>query len=569
MNNVSCGHSRSGARALLAAGVLSLTAILPATTACTRGQEPHGRFILISLDTLRADHLGAYGYSRPTSPFIDSLAARSTLFENAVVQLPGTLPSHMSIFTGLHPGEHAVYPPEAVLSPRIQTLPEVLRANRFRTAGHVEGGYVKGSYGFARGFDEWTDPEPMIEQGGRLVKSREAVKRTFASGLDFLRRVKDSDAYFLFLHTYAIHDPYDPPESHRAMFWDREPPRGAFPPDGPELTAYNSGARTLVPGALDYYRALYDAQIRYTDDVLRDFFAGVQSLNLTDAVTIVVTSDHGEEFTEHGKMAHEQVYHESLHVPLLIRLPGQNTGRRVSTLVQSIDIAPTIYELAGIPTAFRPAMSGRSLTPLLEGRGGEGVEEAHAEAFVTGDRALYRQTRDGLFHLVRRAPHRVESHLWVSRSTSFDTFGPTIAFAVQSYHKPRHLQISVDGQPVRMEQMDTSERWLRVAMPSGGGKHSVELAASSCDSPASLGESTDPRCLSFLLKGLTPSRSELYNVTRDAASQLDISREQSALAAELASRLEMLRFRPVADPGRAPADPERDRRLRALGYVHK
>jgi arylsulfatase A-like enzyme len=540
--------------------------VLLAVTACARTPRPHGRLILISLDTLRADHLGTYGYGRSTSPFIDALAARSTLFENAVVQLPGTLPSHMSIFTGLYPGEHAVYP-EKVLSPRIPTLPEVLHAHGFRTGGHVEGGYVKGSYGFARGFDEWTDPEPMVERDGQLVKSREAVKRTFAAGLEFLRRVKESDAFFLFLHTYSIHDPYDPPEPHRSRFWKGPPPQRAFPPDGSELSEFNIGRRTLVPGALDYYQALYDAQINYTDDVLREFFEGLEALGLADAVSVVLTSDHGEEFAEHGKLAHEQVYHESLHVPLLIRLAGQTTGRRVATLVQSIDIAPTLYDLASIPPAGRPPMSGHSLVSLLEGEPRQGLEEAYAEAFLSDDRAFYRQTREGFFQYVRRAPRKLEENLWVSRSTSFDAFGSTLAFAVQSYHRTRPLHISVNGRRVRTEEVDTGERWLQVTLPTGGGKHRIELAAPSCDVPARLGQSGDTRCLSFLLKGLAPSHSELYDLTRDPRSERDLSRERPSLAAELASRLAMLTFRPLADPGRAPIDPERERRLRALGYV--
>jgi arylsulfatase A-like enzyme len=280
----------------------------------------------------------------------------------------------------------------------------------------------------------------------------------------------------------------------------------------------------------------------------------------------VITSDHGEEFAEHGRLAHEQIFHETLHVPLVIRLPGQVAGRRVRTLVQSVDIAPTLFQLAGIPEAGRPRVSGRSLVPLLEGRADEGVEDAYAEAFTTKDRAYYRQTKEGLFQFLRHESRTTEDHLWVSRSTSFDTFGPSLAFGVQSYHRPRLLQISVDGRQVRTEQMDTAERWLRVDLPAKGGKRRIELAAS-CDVPARLGESEDTRCLSFLLKGVRPSRSELYDLTRDASSQRDLSRERSALAAELAARLDTLRFRPRADPGRAPIDAEHERRLRALGYV--
>jgi len=545
--------------------VLAACGLVLGPFGCGRESAPRGRFILISLDTLRADHLGAYGYRRPTSPFLDSLAARGTLFENAVVQLPGTLPSHMSIFTGLYPPEHGVYP-ESALSPLIRTLPEVLRAQGFRTAGHTEGGYMAGRYGFARGFEEWTDTSPMVERDGGLVKSPEAVKRTLRRGLESLSRVRGADAFFLLLHTYSTHDPYDPPERYRSRYWSGPPPPGAFAPRGAELGAFNQGERTLAPRVVEYYEALYDAQINYTDDALREFFVGLDELGLRDSVTVIITSDHGEEFLEHGKLVHEQVYHEGLHVPLMVLRPGHG-ARRVPTLVQSIDLAPTIYELAGIPVAARPSMSGRSLVPLLDGDGAHLGRDAYAEAFVTGDRAVYRQTDEGLFQYVRRAPRQAEDGVWVSRSTSLETFSPELAFWAMSYHEPRVLRIAVDGKPAFTEPLDVAGRWVRVSLPRDGKKKRVELESASCVSPASVGASEDARCLSFQLKGLLPSRSELYDVTRDPLSKADLSSARSDLGAKLAARLDEIRFHPVAKPVPAPLTPEQEERLRALGYL--
>jgi arylsulfatase A-like enzyme len=533
---------------------------------CRRESRPRGRFILISLDTLRADHLGAYGSARPTSPFLDSLAARGTLFENAVVHLPGTLPSHMSIFTGLYPPEHGVYP-EKALAPQIRTLPEVLQAEGFLTGGHTEGGYVAGRYGFARGFDEWSDESPMVEGPGGLVKSRDAVKRTFRLGLDFLKRAREREEFFLFLHTYSIHDPYDPPEKYRAMYWPAPPPDRAFPPNGPDLAAFNRGERELVPRAVEHYEALYDAQIRYTDDVLRDFFAGMAEIGLADSVTVVLTSDHGEEFLEHGKLVHEQVYHECLHVPLVILRPGQREGRRVSALVQSIDIAPTLFDLAAIRPDRRPPVSGRSLVPLLAGESGRGEREAYAEAFVTRDRAVYRHAEGRLFQYVRREARSGEDGVWVTRATSFDTFAPTLEFWAMSYHEPRALRVHVDGKALRTETLDTAGRAFQVTLPPGKGKRRVELSAAGCSSPARLGKSADTRCLSFLLRGLAPSRSELYDLTADPRSSRDLSDDLFGLAGDLASRLDGFRFRPAAEPIPAPLDAEQEHRLRALGYV--
>jgi len=549
-----------------ALALLSCGLLLAGAPGCAREKKARGRFILISLDTLRADHLGAYGYARPTSPFIDSLAARGTLFENAVVQLPGTLPSHMSIFTGLYPPEHGVYP-ETALSPLVRTLPEILRQEGFRTAGHTEGGYVAGRYGFARGFEEWSDESPMVERAGELVKSREAVKRTFGRGLEFLKKVGDREAFFLFLHTYSIHDPYDPPERYRSLYWSGPSPAGAFPPRGQDLAAFNRGERALVPQAVGYYRALYDAQINYTDDVLRGFFAGVAGLGLADSVTVILTSDHGEEFLEHGKLTHEQVYHECLHVPLVVVRPGQRQGRRVSTLVQSIDIAPTLYELGGVPAARRPPMSGRSLVPLLQGKGAPVARDAYAEAFVTRDRAVYRQTEEGLVQYVRREPRSQEDGVWVTRSASIETSARVLEFWALSYHEPRELRIRVDGKPLGTESLGTTGRRFQLALPDGSGKRRVELSTEACVSPASLRKSSDTRCLSFLLRGLAPSRSELYDLGADPQSKHDLSDQRAAVARDLAARLDGLRFRRAAEPAPVSLDPEQEERLRALGYV--
>ncbi len=165
---------------------------------------PTRGYILISIDALRADHLGLYGYPKPTSPFLDELARRATVFDHAFAQVPSTLPSHMSMFTGLYPAEHGVFPPSAVLAPEIRTLPEILLHAGFRTAGHTEGGYVQGGYGFARGFGEWTDT-PYADDTD--------VERTFGRGVAFLQSVQPGERFFLFLHTYTVHDPYWPPEA--------------------------------------------------------------------------------------------------------------------------------------------------------------------------------------------------------------------------------------------------------------------------------------------------------------------------------------------------------------------
>src|ERR1044072_8072660 len=185
----------------------------------TAAPPPTRGYVVISIDTLRADHLGCYGYARPTSPFLDELATRGTLFEQAYSQYPSTLVSHMSMFPGLYPGEHGVVTADAVLGAEIESFPEVFQRAGFRTAGFTEGGYVSGRYGFRRGFDSF---RARGQAGGRRGQA------AFARGVAFLAGVRDGERFLLFLHTSAVHSPYDAPARYREAFWPGEPPPGGI-----------------------------------------------------------------------------------------------------------------------------------------------------------------------------------------------------------------------------------------------------------------------------------------------------------------------------------------------------
>ncbi len=531
------------------------------------GQErPSGLrgVVLVSFDTLRADRLGAYGYLRPTSPFFDSLAARGTLFETAVVQLPGTLPSHMSIFTGLYPAEHGVYPPDRRLSPRLKTLPEVFRAHGFRTGGFTEGGYMEGDYGFARGFDRFNARNPVTDGPTGMVKSPEVVRQTFAQGLKFLAELGHGDRFFLFLHTYAVHDPYSPPEPYRGLFWTGPRP-DVFPPTGPELERVNRGSRPLGAEGLRYFSALYDAQVRWADDELRTLWKGLERLGLDDQVVTVLTADHGEEFQEHGQLLHEQVYFETLHVPLLILEPGQTTGRRVRDLVQSIDIAPTLFDLAGVPAAARPRVSGRSLVPLVGRSGGDGLREGYAEAWGKLDRTLLQQTGGQLRQYVHVQPAREEGGTWVSRSVTFDGAGETVLH-LSGFHVPRQVEARLEGRPFRTL-LVRPDQWAQLPLPRSASPTRVTLTSTDCDSPRAVGAGTDTRCLSFQVRGTALARGELYDLTVDPRGSRDLSRERPQLAQEMLDRLVRLQWSPLAPPELRTLSREAQEGLRALGYL--
>jgi arylsulfatase len=351
-------------------------------------------YIVISIDTLRADHLGSYGYGKPTSPFLDSLAKRGTLFEEAYAQFPSTLVSHMSMLTGLHPREHGVFPPNAVLSPKVELLPEVFQRHGFRTAGFTEGGFMSGRFGFRRGFDEFH---------ARDRNRNRPLEGTFRRGVQFLEGLKKDDRFLLFLHTYAVHAPYDAPDRYRKPFWSGPPPPEAIPATGPALTRQNALGEPLPQLTVDWLAALYDAGIRQTDEVIQRFFADLERLGLADDVTVVITSDHGEEFQDHGRFNHTQLYREVLRVPLLVIHPDKREAIRHAGIVQLVDLAPTLYELARLQPKGKP--TGTSLARLLGHPSPPRPGKAFAEN-LGDERALYKGEREELESLllfVRRA----------------------------------------------------------------------------------------------------------------------------------------------------------------------
>ncbi len=530
--------------------------LLAGANGCAPGDAEGGRgIILISIDTLRADHLGAYGYARQTSPFFDELAQRGTLFERAIVQLPGTLPSHMSIFTGLYPAEHGVYPPDSVLACDVPTLPEVLRAHGLRTAGFTEGGYVDGHYGFSRGFESFDDKVP---------KGRRDIEITFERGLEFLRGLRSDERFFLFLHSYVVHDPYYPLAPYSRLFWEGPAPAGAFDPTGPNLAEANRGERPVDQQTAEYYAALYDSGIRYLDDQLAAFFARLDELGLTDEATIVLTSDHGEEFLEHGKLVHLQIYQETVRVPLLVLEPGRSSGARVEALVESVDLAPTLWELANV--AEVPAVSGRSLVHLLRRPKGTHRKQAYSEQVGAAVRGLYRFEGGRLWHAVaQRLPAETGGH-WVGREVAFDARGQVLDLTLFTFHQQRPLEVLVDGVHygfVDLQLDQLIERTIRLPP----GLHRVSLSVPSCTVPAALGGSSDRRCIGFRLVADDLVWTDLFDAEADPGDRVNLVRGHGALAAALAERLDGLRWKPRSAAERRDLAPELKERLEALGYL--
>ncbi|HEY2388147.1 MAG TPA: sulfatase [Candidatus Binatia bacterium] len=297
-------------------------------------QAPHAgphNLLLVSIDTLRAGSVSAYGRGRPTTPFLDALAREGALFERVVAQSTITPVSHMSLFTGLYPREHGVtdlrQPSNLIAYPM---MAEVFRANGYATGAVTEDGLLQAALGFERGFDRYVE-----NKSPDLGSTVGHVESTFDAALAWLGAHR-GQRWFLFVHTYQVHAPYTPPPAYQGVFG----------------------------GTRDVDR--YEEEIRYTDDQLRRLWQTVTALGIADDTLLVVTSDHGEEFGEHGALDHgSHLYDETLLVPLVMRAPGVIPARlRVAEAVGLIDVFPTVARILGLPSLFfRDAWS---LTPLFD-----------------------------------------------------------------------------------------------------------------------------------------------------------------------------------------------------------
>jgi len=337
--------------------------------------------ILISIDTLRADHLSGYGYQRRTSPNLDQIAEQGLRFEKVISQSPKTTPSHMTIFTSLYPevhGAHRDYQNKSFVKLPVnwKTLPEILKASGFRTAAFTGGVQVAKGIGFERGFE-------VFEENLLRLKPD-----SFEPALQWLSQIKPDENFFLFIHTYQVHDPYCPPAPYNKLYdhdyegWIvddceklslRDQPGKLFPTHN----IFWGGAEKGVKGDqlnLDiisqrdtqHLVALYDGNIAYTDEILGRFLGDLKKRGvLGDGRTmLIITSDHGEEFREHGDFLHKKLYRETMQVPLIFYWPGKlMPGKVVKGQVRLIDLAPTVLDLIGLPVHLQ--MQGVSLKSAM------------------------------------------------------------------------------------------------------------------------------------------------------------------------------------------------------------
>jgi len=315
---------------------------------CARGTKHPANVLLITVDTLRPDHLGCYGNHQFKTPNFDRLAREGVLFEKAFCQVPLTLPSHASILTGTYPMFHGIRDQgQNQYAKNVRTLAGMLKEKGYQTAAFVGSFVLDSRFGLKDGFDYYFD---NFDAPLSSVKEFQSVERPANEvAKDALRWIGlNSEKFFAWLHFYDPHDPYQPPEPFR--------------------TTHSNN--------------LYDGEIAFVDSVLGDLFDFLQKQKLYDNTLIVLLSDHGEGLTEHGETYHGLfVYDSTLRIPLLIK-PPENCPAKVKVIaepVETVDVVPTVLEFLDFPSPNH--VQGRTLLPKIKGNGSVGETDLYGETY--------------------------------------------------------------------------------------------------------------------------------------------------------------------------------------------
>ena len=386
------------------------------------GGDARPNVILITVDTLRADHLSCYGYTRPTTPVLDAFAQEGVLFAHAYSQSSWTKPATTSLLTSQYPSMHQTNLERSRIPDAEVLLPEVMHDAGYTTAVLSGNPWVTTEYGFNQGVDHFYSiyeerfarvtlfmpalkrvnnfaGAPLYNMIKRMVQGEvSTTARDEQLAAEAARWLGDNRArrFFVYIHMMSPHHPYDPPPPYDTMFVQR--------PQVPPVTNYprksyffgEEGA-PLTELQLADMVGRYDGDIRFGDTVIGKLVATLRDLDLLERTVVIVTADHGEEFYDHKNWGHgHSVYNELLHVPLLMRFPARfPRGLRVDSTVMTIDVMPTILDLAG---ARSPApMAGHSLVGLVEGKPSDPPDEAFSEllyrygtgrSLIEGDKKL-------------------------------------------------------------------------------------------------------------------------------------------------------------------------------------
>lgn len=473
--------------------------------------------VVISIDTLRPERLGVYGNTPDVSPVLDALARESIVFEQALATAPWTLPSHMSMMTGLDPVAHGVRCANDVLAPSVTTLAESLRARGYSTSAFTDGGFVSRAYGFDHGFDVYEEPATT------------QAPRGFAHSIPRATRWLDAHAHddaFLFLHTFDVHAPYATGDAETLKRFRARPT-----PDGDhdhrlEEARYLYAQR--IAGVPSYGRMSellndYDAGVHEADRGVGMLLEHLKRSGRYDDALIVVLSDHGESFFDHDVYVGHGLFltDDELHVPCIVKLPrGEGAGLRVPDLVDVLDLYPTVLDVAAVAPP-----------PDLPGESWLGIARGTPRARTTSFAESYNTDRYAL---------TTPSHKYISPS-------PHWPMAIALHHLGPETPPMLDGRRP-------------------GKEYTIGVAKA----VLSYAKRTEP----LGLRDRIPVGARLYERRSDPAEQVDLAERDAARRESMEAQLEQqwnasatVRAARGVSAGSAANSAEHLEHLHALGYV--
>jgi arylsulfatase A-like enzyme len=344
---------------------IAAAVVVAAVVGCQPTSQPEAarpNLLVILVDALRADRLGAYGSTRGLTPFLDSLAARGVVFQHAYSAAPWTNASVASLFTSRHVWQHGVTSPGAVLADSEVTVAEALRDHGYATAARTANFLIGQSNGFTQGFASYLSPPPRQVEGfeGEMLWRAGELS---GSALEWWRDAQgERGPAFLYLHYVETHAPYAPPAQAVEYVF-----RGRAWPDIDKVNAISGLFLNLLPADDPNVRdvdGLYDTEVMAIDMALAQFFADLEREGFLPNAVVMITADHGEALWDHGVFGHGgSLFNELIHVPLIVYVPGLDTRVDVSEVVSLIDVAPTLLDFAGIPPPA--SFSGHSFRALM------------------------------------------------------------------------------------------------------------------------------------------------------------------------------------------------------------
>ena len=563
----------------LEVGAEGAPATVSVGTPLVEGRLPAGdppNLLLYVVDCLRADHVGAYGYPRPTTPHLDALARDSVVYENVYACASWTKPSVACLFTSLYPVFHGAQTVDDVLAPDRVTLAEALRGAGYQTGAYIANPFVATrTFGLARGFDRVV--QMLAQPQGVNINALEADAADLTREASAWLAQHASRRFFLYLHSLDLHADYRPRPPFDATF----------------LSPERTGA--------EREKDLYDNELAYNDRELGRLVEVLKREGLYDRTLIAVTADHGEEFGEHGTFRHGRTLYDSLlHVPLIVKLPGsRHQGRRVDALASNVDIAPTLLAAAGlaVPAAFR----GTALPPVGPG----GTERRYVFAEQLSPKEVLYAARDARFKAIHQLIPRTEALLFDVRADPQERRNllpqaPAEARAVmqellgftqlgqEGYHlsigdpDPRAWVTVEATTPGRFADVSRFSMDLEETLRFSPDRRRVEYRFLAGDSPRHLVFRTEPpgSPADFAVRSgrrpLAPAQVALGADGRPpAAVPFTVQAASLAVSVEQATALlgaggggaRLWYVPPPAASRKAVIDPELEARLRALGYV--